>query len=81
MKLDTPFVAKMYKKYMHLCNQRKHVVFCWLPSHIGIEGNEKADSAAKTAQELNISNVKVPYTDYKCIIQEHVKKGMAITLG
>ena len=31
---------------------KKDIVFCWVPSHTGIKGNEKADSAAKSAFEL-----------------------------
>ena len=42
-----------------------HIVFCWLPSHVGIKGNEKADIATKSALTLNISDLKVPFTDFK----------------
>ena len=27
----------------------KTIIFCWLSSHMGISGNERADSAAKAA--------------------------------
>ena len=48
------------------------IVFCWLPSPVGIKGNEKADIAAKSALTLNISNLKIPFTDFKPSINTFV---------
>ena len=41
------------------------IYFCWLPSHVGIKGNEKADIAAESVLTLNISDLKIPFTDFK----------------
>ena len=35
----------------------KKVIFCWIPSHTGIAGNEKADGQAKLASATNPSNL------------------------
>ena len=43
----------------------KTLFFCWVPSHIGIRGNEKADSAAKSALDLLHVKVGIPNTDFK----------------
>ena len=41
-----------------------HVYFFWIPSHIGIEGNEYVDKLAKNAASRLMADYQtVPYTD------------------
>ena len=47
--LDSDFVQKFMKDYTILAKNGKNIVLCWIPSHVGILGNVKADSAAKSA--------------------------------
>ena len=46
--------------------------FCWVTSHTGIKGNEKADSAAKSALDLPRTKVYVPYNDFKHCINQYI---------
>ena len=48
-----PWVVRVLEKYNQLKSRGKDIVFCWIPSHIGIKGNEEADEAAKEALSLN----------------------------
>ena len=48
------------------------MIFCWLPSHIGIRGNELADSSAKAALGKEIRVVKLPYKDVRQYIGKYV---------
>ena len=40
-----------------LKSQNKLIKLCWVPSHMGIKVNEKADEAAKSALLLPIKNL------------------------
>ena len=48
------------------------MIFCWLSSHIGIRGNEHADSSAKAALGKEIRVVKLPYKDVRQYIGKYV---------
>jgi len=48
------------KDYTHLANSGKTIILCWIPSHVNICGNERADTAAKSTLSLPITNMKLP---------------------
>ena len=49
-------IQMVQETYTELTNDHKQITITWIPSHQGIEGNEKADSLAKeaTTEEANI---------------------------
>ena len=69
-KLDNPLVQDILLRFHYMST--KHIILCWLPSHTGIKGNEKADIAAKSALLLPPSNFKLPYTDFKPVINKYL---------
>ena len=56
-KLDNPFIVKLLNKLSSM-NHSKKVIFSWIPSHIGIQGNDKADSFVKSAINMVLDKKK-----------------------
>ena len=57
-----------------LYHKQKCVKFCWVPSHVGIKDNERADKTAKLAiVERQISNISLLYKDMYSSIDMKVK--------
>ncbi|GFU28333.1 pggt1b [Trichonephila clavipes] len=44
-----PVVCNVFDITSRLYSKGFDIVFCWLPSHVGIIGNEQADSSARSA--------------------------------
>jgi len=56
---EVDLVQKFIKDYTLLfSNNGKNILLCWIPSHVGISGNEKADTAAKAALSLSVTPMK-----------------------
>ena len=68
-------ILKILERLHVLVTQmQKTVLFYWIPSHIGIQGNEYADTAAKAALDKRVSEIAIPYTDCKKRINSLMRK-------
>ena len=43
-RVEYDLVYSITKYYTHLTNNGKTIVLCWIPSHVNIQGNERADA-------------------------------------
>jgi len=69
--LSHPLIAEILYRVHGLIPYGSSVVFMWVPSHVGLAVDSAADSAAKDALLLPVSNLTVPHSDYKSLIRLH----------
>ena len=72
MKLEHPLIGMVIPKCVFLSIANKNIILCWVPSHVDIRGNEKPDSAAKSALDLPCAKFGIPYTDLNYIINQYI---------
>ena len=69
----TPLITRLLDK-MNTLSRNNSIILTWIPSHIGIQGNVRADKAEEKALQTHISNTKIPYTDLKLLNKFILKK-------
>ena len=72
----TPIILDIKNMIEQARSRKLEVDFCWVPGHVNISGNEKADKAAKEAA-ANVNPLTftrpVPHTDTKRTVKAAVK--------
>ena len=70
-----PITSQIQSKLIELERQDIHIKLCWIPSHVELQGNERADKLAKDSLDQHeISNIAIPHTDFKAEIKIKVKE-------
>ena len=72
MKQEYPLIGMVIRKSDFLNLANKDIIFCWVPSHIGIRGNEREDFAAKSALDLSRAKVGIPYNNFKHCVSQYI---------
>ena len=56
----------------HTISKYKTIVYCWIPSHIGIRSNERVDKKAKESLNLEQTVFKIPFNNFKPFINRYI---------
>ena len=66
-----PQIQELLEKCHELLTN-KEIVLCWIPSHVGIQGNEMVDQQAKTSLSLEPISFMIPFSNFKPSINKYV---------
>ena len=66
-----PQIQKLLEKH-HDLSESNERVYCWIPSHIGINGNENVDQIAKNSLNLHPTNFLLPFSNFKPFINRYI---------
>ena len=66
-----PQIQNILQKH-HTISKYKTIVYCWIPSHIGIRNNERVDKKAKESLNLQQTVFKIPFNNFKPFINRYI---------
>ena len=69
---ENPLICHIMNLLWLLSDRGTHVRFCWIPSHCGIEGNERVDQLAKYQEIDPLAGVH--YTDLKPLVNSYTQQ-------
>ena len=67
----TPQIQNVLQKH-HTISKYKTIVYCWIPSHIGIRNNERVDKKAKESLNLEQTVFKIHFNNFKPSINRYI---------
>ena len=71
---SNPLVQNILERLTVMDNAGKSVHFCWIPSHVGISGNELADAAARRASSVpSTRRLPLPARDFYPAVNAFVR--------
>ena len=48
------------------------MIYCWIPSYIGISGNENMDQKTKESLNLHLTNFPIQFSNFKRLINRYI---------
>ena len=72
-RVEHPIIRRILMSLMMA--EDKEILYCWIPGHVDIDGNEKADFFAKKALSKAITQHPIPHSDFKQTISDFIFDG------
>ena len=64
----------IWKLIKQLTDKNNSILLQWIPSHVGIDGNEEVDEIAKSASKLSQAETEIPLKVAKTVLSRQIKK-------
>ena len=69
----TDILTRQLQETLSTLSQENNVVLQWIPAHVGIAGNEKADSLAKAGSKLPQLHTPTSYSEAKTLLKRRFR--------